>query len=115
MEDGIHERFTFLSYSLWHDPNMTPEKMDEIARSADQLRQFAEAIPAFRPRHLDVDGMKDDQKIFDAQAAELSDSAMMLAKAATMRDTARARDLFNRVAESCRSCHAKFNKSLENR
>jgi hypothetical protein len=113
MEEGIHERFTFLSFSLWHDPNMTPEKMDEVARSADQLRQLAEAIPAFRPRQLEW--MKDDQKAFDAGAAELSDSATMLAKAAGMKDRARAKELFSRVAESCRNCHARFNKDLANR
>lgn len=112
MEEGIHDRFTFISFTLWHDPNMTPEKMDEIARSADELRQLGEAIPAFRPRHLEAEWKKDDQKVFDAGAAELSTSAMMLAKAAIVKDKARAKELFDRVAESCRSCHAKFNKEL---
>jgi cytochrome c556 len=112
MEEGIHDRFTFISFALWHDPDMTPEKMDEVARSADELRQLGEAIPAFRPRQLEAEWKKDEQKAFDAGAAELSNSAMMLARAATGKDRARAKELFDRLAESCKSCHAKFNKDL---
>lgn len=112
MEEGIHERFTFLSYTLWHDQPMTPEKMDAIAQSANQLRQLAEAIPSFRPRSLQGESMKDDQKAFDAVAAELSNSAMMLAEAATVKDRTRTENLFDRLEASCRSCHTKFNSAL---
>lgn len=112
MEEGIHERFTFLSFTLWHDPPMTSEKMDAIAGSAIQLRQMAETITALRPRYLEAEWMRDDRKAFDAKAAELSNSAMMLAEAATRKDKRRAKNLFDRVEASCQSCHARFNKAL---
>lgn len=115
MEEGIHERFTFLSFTLWHDRPMTQEKMDAIAQSANQLRQMADSIPAFRPRHLEAESMKDDRKAFDAGAAELSRSAMMLAEAATRKNKARAENLFGRLEASCQSCHARFNKALANK
>lgn len=115
MEEGIHERFTFLSFTLWHDQPMTPEKMDAIAQSATQLRQMAETIIALRPRYLEAERMKDDQKAFDERAAEFSRSAMMLAEAATSKDKARAENLFGRLEASCQSCHAKFNKALANK
>ena len=112
MEEGIHERFTFLSFTLWHDPPMTPEKMDAIAQSAIQLRQLAETITAHRPRYLEAESRKDDRKAFDTGVAELSNSAMMLAEAATRKDKVRTENLFDRVEASCQSCHARFNKAL---
>ncbi|HEY7545729.1 MAG TPA: cytochrome c [Blastocatellia bacterium] len=115
MEEGIHERFTFLSFTLWHDPPMTSEKMEAIAQSAVQLRQLAETIIAHRPRYLEAEWRKDDRKAFDAGAAELSNSAMMLAEAATRKDKTRAENLFNRIEASCQSCHARFNKALANK
>jgi cytochrome c556 len=115
MEEGIHERFTFLSFTLWHDPPMTPEKMEAIAQSAIQLRQLAETITALRPGYLEAESRKAERKAFDAQAEELSTSARMLAEAATRKDKARTQNLFNRVEASCQSCHAKFNKALANK
>lgn len=115
MEEGIHEHFTFLSFTLWHDRPTTAEKMDAIAHSAAQLRRMAENITALRPRYLEAESMKDDQKAFDAATAQLSRSARMLAEAAARRDKARAKRYFDRLEASCRNCHTRFNKALANR
>jgi cytochrome c556 len=112
MEEGIHEEFTFLSFTLWHDAPMTEEKMDAIAKSASQLQRMAESIPSLRPRYLEAERARDDLKAFDAGATELSKTALLLAEAATRRDRAGAEKLFDRMEASCRSCHTKFNKPL---
>lgn len=115
MEEGIHERFTYLSYTLWHDSPLTSEKMDAIAESALELRHMAEAIPAFSNRYVKVEGAKEDQNLFTAKAAELSKVSQRLAEVASKRDKKRTENLFKQLEASCQDCHNTFNKVLRNK
>jgi cytochrome c556 len=114
MEEGIHERFTYVSYTLWHDTPMTPEKMDTIAESALELRQMAEALPAFGSRYAKGEGEKEGQNLFNTKAAELSKVSQRLAETASKRDKKGTENLFKQLEASCQDCHNTFNKALKN-
>jgi hypothetical protein len=115
MEEGIHERFTYVSYTLWHDTPMTTEKMDTIAESAMELRQMAEALPAYSSRYVRMEGEKDGQNLFNIKAAELSKLSQKLAETASKRDKKGTENLFKRLEASCQDCHNTFNKALKNK
>jgi cytochrome c556 len=115
MEEGIHERFTYVSYTLWHDTPMTPAKMDTIAESALELRQMAEALPAFGSRYATVDGEKEGQTLFNLKAAELSKVSQKLAETASKRDKKGTETLFKKLEASCQDCHNTFNSTLRNK
>ncbi len=115
MEEGIHERFTYLSFTIWHDSPMTSEKMDTIAESALVLRQMAEIIPDHSPRYLQVEWAKEDQNLFNEKAAELSKVAQKLAETASKRDRKGTEKLFKQLEASCQDCHNMFNKALRNK
>src|SRR5258705_7894984 len=52
MKDGIHEQFTFLSFTIWHDSPMTEEKLNSVAKSATHLQELAVRIPAFKTSYF---------------------------------------------------------------
>ncbi|MBI3652606.1 MAG: cytochrome c [Acidobacteria bacterium] len=114
MEEGIHERFTFVSFTLWHDTPMTPEKLETIAASAMELRQLADTIPTYSPKQLQVEGAKEDLRLFATRAAELSSKAQKLAETAALQDVAATETAFKQVEASCQACHNRFHQSLRN-
>jgi cytochrome c556 len=115
MEEGIHDRFTYVSFTLWHDTPLTTEKLEAIAESAMELRQLAENIPAFSPRYLQAEGAKEEQNLFNAKAAELSKVSQRLAETASKKDKKGTQLLFKQLEASCQDCHNTFNKVLKNR
>jgi cytochrome c556 len=115
MEEGIHERFTYVSYTIWHDSPLTPEKLATIAESALELRQMAEAIPAYSPGYMKREEAKEQLNLFQAKAAELSKVSQRLAETASKKDKKGTQILFKKLEASCQDCHNTFNKQLRNK
>jgi cytochrome c556 len=115
MEEGIHDRFTYLSFTIWHDSPLTPEKMATIAESARDLGQMAETIPAHSPKYLLSESAKEEQELFNAKAAELTKVSLRLAETASKKDKKGTQTLFKQLEASCQDCHNRFNQTLRNR
>ena|ERR1051325_3388966 len=115
MEEGIHERFTFVSFTLWHDAPLTSEKMDAIAETAQELRQLAEAIPTYGPKYLQSESAKEEQNLFNTKAAELSKASQRLSEVATKKNKKATETVFKQLEASCQDCHNAFNQYLKNK
>src|SRR5689334_23244219 len=52
MKDAIHEQFTFLSFTVWHDESPAAEKLPRIDAAAHELQDLAKEIPAHGQLYL---------------------------------------------------------------
>src|SRR5690348_11479607 len=49
MQSRVHQEYTFLSFTIWHDQPLTPEKMDSIAASSGRIMGIAHDLTAYEP------------------------------------------------------------------
>ena len=111
MKDGIHEQFTFLSFTIWHDSPLTEEKLNSVARSASHLKELAVRIPAFKASYFrKYPG--EDLAMVDADAAEMENLAQSISRAAANGDEKSLEPLLARLENNCNSCHTKFKQEL---
>jgi hypothetical protein len=111
MKDGIHEQFTLLSFTIWHDSPMTEEKLNSVARSASHLQELAVRIPAFKTSYFrKYPG--EDLALVDADSAEMETLARSISRAAANGDEKSLEPLLTQLEANCNSCHLKFRQEL---
>jgi cytochrome c556 len=111
MKDGIHEQFTFLSFTIWHDSPMTEEKLNSVAKSASTLQELAVRIPAFKTSYFSK-YPGEDLAMVDADSAEMETLARSISRAAANRDEKSLEPLLTQLEANCNSCHSKFRQEL---
>lgn len=111
MRDGLHEEFTCLAFIIWHDPPMTPQKMSQVAETANRLGHLAGRIPMLGKLRWS----EEELQTIKARSADLAQAAEKLAGAAKMGDEPALDKLLVDLENSCMNCHAKFRKDLVNK
>ena len=111
MKDGIHEQFTFLSYTIWHDGPMTEQKLNSVAKSASHLQELAVRIPAFKATYFSKYS-GEDLALVDTDSAEMEALARSLSRAAAEGDEKSLEPILTRLEANCNSCHSKFRQEL---
>jgi cytochrome c556 len=114
MKDGIHERFTFLSFTIWHDSPLTAEKLNSVAKSASQLQELAGRIPSFKTSYFSKYA-GEDLALIDAHSAEMETLARSISRAAASGDEQSLEPLLTRLETTCNNCHSKFRQELSSR
>ena len=111
MRAGLHEEFTFLSYTIWHDDPLDEKKMEAIAGSAENIivaAQDAESCPSAY-KHA---GNQVDDRFFEARVQDLTQVAQKLQSAAKRHDSQQLGNLLGEMDNVCQSCHSRFRPDL---
>ena len=111
MKDGIHEQFTFLSFTIWHDSPLTKQKLTSVAKSASLLQELAVRIPTYKASYFSK-YRGEDLALVDAVSAEMETLALSLSHAAANGDEKSLEPLLTQLEEKCNSCHSKFKQEL---
>jgi len=111
MREGLHEQFTALSFTVWHDSPLTDQKLDAVAKHADKLREFARRIPTFKSSYFG-ERSEEDRTMVDAKAEAVAGLAQLLAGAAQTRDAKTVDKLLTQIEATCNACHARFRREL---
>jgi len=111
MKNGIHEQFTFLSFTIWHDSPMTEQKLNSVAESASNLQELAVRIPTFKATFFSK-YPREDLTLVDQDSAEMEALARSLSRAAAAGDEKSLEPILTRLEANCNSCHSKFRQEL---
>lgn len=109
MKDGIHEDFTFLSFTIWHDRPLTEVKRDGIAVAADNINRLAKRLRRFKDSRI----ASSDPRAFAASVEGLVETAAAIRSHAATEDVDVLGDDFIALEEACSHCHAVFQEGLE--
>jgi cytochrome c556 len=111
MKEGVHEQFTFISFTIFHNAPLDADKLQHLAKTASRLNHLAKQIPGFKSDYLG--------SLAEQEGAALESAAEDLSKAAETLSTAASRGsedqfelLFEKLETACNNCHAKFRKEL---
>ena len=107
MKEGVHEQFTFISFTIFHNAPMDASKMRHLAKTASRLNQMAKRITGFKSVY---EG--EQVPALEAGAEELARAAEMLSSAAGKGSQNQFEQLFEKLETACHNCHAKFRKEL---
>lgn len=113
MQTGIHHEYTFLSFTIWHDRPMTPEKMDSIAASSNKVMQMARELDRFESTYKNQGWSDDDLQFFEDKRLQLSRVAEELNHAAQKHDSTAIVNFFMHMDSTCQSCHKRFRPELQ--
>lgn len=113
MQANLHQEYTFLSFTVWHDRPLTPEKMDSIAASSSRVIDMARDLNGFTTAYGKQGWSKDDLKFFDQKRLQLSRVAEELNRAARKRDSQEVINFFMHLDSTCQSCHRRFRPDLQ--
>ncbi|HLJ85339.1 MAG TPA: cytochrome c [Candidatus Angelobacter sp.] len=112
MKAEVHEQYTALSFTIWHDPPLTQPKMQTIAVASAHIMQTTGEIAAFRDDYREQGWSKEDLKFFEEENLQLFRVAQELNRAAQKQSEADVTHLFVNLDNTCQSCHKKFRPAL---
>lgn len=113
MQARVHQEYTFLSFTIWHDRPLTPEKMDSIATSSSKVIEMAKELNKYEATYKDQGWNNDDLKFFEEKRLQLSRVAEELNHAAEKRDSTAVINFFMHLDSTCQSCHKRFRPELQ--
>jgi cytochrome c556 len=113
MQARVHQEYTFLSFTIWHDRPLTPAKMDSIAASSSKVMQMAQELNKYETTYKDQGWNNDDLKFFEEKRLQLSRVAEELNHAAENRDSTSVINFFMHLDSTCQSCHKRFRPELQ--
>jgi hypothetical protein len=109
MQEGLHEPFTELSFIIWHDKPLTPEKYEALRIAALKVRDIATQIPAFRRSRW----TGEEIAFYENHAMRLADLAGYLAEAAKRQQQDHVVHHLMDLESTCQKCHATFAPDLK--
>ncbi len=112
MQARVHEEYSRLSFFIWHDQPLTPDKMSQIAESSARMINLAQNLSEYENTYIQQGWGKQDVKFFDENRAQLLQTAEQLKGAAQHGDETRVVHLFNHMDSTCQSCHKRFRPDL---
>jgi len=113
MQARVHQEYTFLSFTIWHDRPLTPEKMDSIAISSARVVEFSRELTTYAALYKDQGWSSDDVKFFEQKRLQLSRVAEELNHAAQKRNSPEVINFFMHLDTTCQSCHKRFRPDLQ--
>lgn len=112
MQSRVHEEYTFLSFTIWHDQPLTPEKMDSIAASSGRIMGIAHDLTAYEAVYRQQGWSQQDVQFFDDKRLQLTQVAEELKKAAQKHDSSGVTSFFIHLDNTCQGCHRRFRPDL---
>ena len=113
MQARIHQEYTFLSFTVWHDRPLTAQKMDNIAGSSAHLVDMSKELTAYAAIYKEQGWSNDDVKFFEEKRLQLSRVAEELGHAAQKHDSPEVINFFMHLDNTCQSCHKRFRPDLQ--
>ena len=113
MQARIHQEYTFLSFTVWHDRPLDAQKMDSIAQSSAHLVDMSKDLTAYAAIYRDQGWSNDDVKFFEERRLQLSRVAEELGRAAKKHDSPEVINFFMHLDSTCQSCHKRFRPDLQ--
>jgi cytochrome c556 len=113
MESKVHQEYTFLSFTIWHDRPLTPAKMDAIAASSSRVMEMSQQLTAYAAIYKEQGWSTNDMKLFEENRLQLSRIAEELNRAAQRHATPDVIDNFQHLNGACQSCHKRFRPDLK--
>lgn len=112
MSTRVHEEYTAMSFTIWHDLPLTREKMDSIALQSARIMEAAKALEPFEATYKEQGWSAQDVKFFNDKRLQLSHVAEELNRAAKNRDESQVVSFFMHLDNTCQSCHKRFRPDL---
>ncbi|SRR5579884_1003529 len=113
MQSRVHQEYTFLSFTIWHDKPLTPAKMDSITASTAKMMDMAKQLSDYEAVYKDQGWTNDDVKYFNEKRLQLSRVAEELNHAAQKHDSQEVVNFFMHLDSTCQSCHRRFRPDLQ--
>ena len=113
MQSKVHQEYTFLSYTIWHDHPLTPAKMDSIAASSVKIIGLSKELTVYVAVYKEQGWSNEDVKLFEEKRLQLSRVAEELNRAALRRDAREVHNFFTHLDSTCQSCHKRFRPDLQ--
>ena len=113
MQARVHQEYTFLSFTIWHDRPLTPAKMDSIAASSARVMDLSKELSGYTTVYKEQGWGGDDVKFFDEKRLQLSRVAEELHSAAQKHDSTEVINFFMHLDSTCQSCHKRFRPDLQ--
>lgn len=112
MQARVHEEYSVMSFFIWHDRPLTPEKMNAIAEASARMASLAQNLGVYENTYVQQGWGKQDVKFFHENRAQLMQTAEQLKGAAQHGDEPRVVHLFNHMDSTCQNCHKRFRPDL---
>lgn len=112
MESKVHTEYTYLSFTIWHDQPLTPEKMDAIAAASSRIENVAHGLGSYEAEYQAQGWTREDVQFFDDKRLQLTQVAEELKKAAQKHDSSQVTSFFMHLDNTCQSCHRRFRPDL---
>ena len=112
METKVHQDYTAMSFTIWHDRPLTKEKMDAIAVASSHIVQAADGLEMYEATYKQQGWSAQDVKFFDDKRLQLSHVAEELNRAAKSHDESQVVSFFMHMDNTCQSCHKRFRPDL---
>jgi cytochrome c556 len=112
METRVHQDYTVMSFTIWHDRPLTGEKMDAIAVASSHIVESAQGLESFEATFQQQGWSAQDMKFFDDKRLQLSHVAEELNRAAKNHDESQVVSFFMHMDNTCQSCHKRFRPDL---
>src|SRR6202040_912659 len=101
MQARVHQEYTFLSFTIWHDRPLTAEKMDSIVTSSAHVVDMSKELAAYATIYKDQGWSSDDVKFFEEKRLQLSRVAEELGHAAKKRNSPEVIKFFMHLDTTC--------------
>jgi cytochrome c556 len=112
MQARVHDDYTFLSFTIWHDAPLTSQKMDSIAAASGRIVDTAKHLDSFESSSREQGWSSQDVQFFSEKRVQLSHTAEELRNAAQQHDASRVVHIFSHLDSTCQSCHKRFRPDL---
>lgn len=113
MQARIHQEYTFLSFTVWHDRPLDAQKMDTIATSSAHIVDMSKDLTAYADIYKNQGWSSADVKFFEEKRLQLSRVAEELGRAAKKHDSPEVINFFMHLDSTCQSCHKRFRPDLQ--
>jgi cytochrome c556 len=113
MQSRVHQEYTLLSFTIWHDRPLTPEKMDVIAASSSRVMELTRELSGYAGQYKQQGWSVDDLRFFEEKRLQLSRVAEELNRAAKKHDSPEVINFFMHMDSTCQSCHRRFRPDLQ--
>jgi cytochrome c556 len=112
MQSGVHQEYTFISFTIWHDRPLTAAKLDLIADSSARIGNLARELDSFNGKDNPQGWSLPDAALFHEKSIELYHVSQELNQVAVEHDTPKVQTMFHRLDNTCQSCHKHFRPDL---
>lgn len=112
MQTKVHEEYTRVSFTIWHDQPLTAAKMEAIAVASAHIAGVAQELEAYEAAYREQGWSPQDVSLFGEHRRQLARVAGELSSAARSHDETLVVNSFKHLDETCQGCHQRFRRDL---